>query len=126
MLGRFVPNVLRYIKMSTFSDNGNKAVNRIWRLVTASVDIFDGWYKKLGNGMSEIEFPYQMMESGIGYVPIQVVAEIRDKNKPSKRAYEGMSKYDKLSEEDKRRADVFLRDTLSEDKKRRVDEILHS
>ena len=108
--------------MSTFLDNGDKAVNRIWRLLTAPMDVFDGWYEKLG--MDQILFPYQMMEHGIGYVPIQVVAEIRDKNKPSKRAYVGMSKYDKLSEEDKRRADVFLHDTLSEDKKRRVDEII--
>ena len=96
--------------MSTFSDTGNKAVNRIWRLLTASVDMLNGWYEKLSNNL---DIQYDMMNHGIGYVTIQVVAEIRGKNKPSKRAFEIASLvdlYDKASD--------------PEEKKRRMDEIL--
>ena len=96
--------------MSTFSDTGNKAVNRIWRLLTASVDMLNGWYEKLSNNL---DIQYDMMNHGIGYVTIQVVAEIRGKNKPSKRAFEIASLvdlYDKASD--------------PEEKKRRLNEIL--
>ena len=96
--------------INTFSDAGNKAVNRIWRLLTAPVDMLDGWYEEL---FDNLNIQYDLMDHGIGYVKIQVVAEIRGKNKPSKRAFEIaflVDLYDKASD--------------LEDKKKRYNEIL--
>ena len=67
--------------------------------------MIDDWHENFASGL---DITYDAMDKGIGYIPVQVVAEIRDKNKPSKRANEIASLYDLASDEEKRKVDEIL------------------